>query len=79
MRRPPTERERLARRLNIAAYEALRAVGYPAEVRGFSRHPCPGTQSPIYPCHAPDAWDGSHGCSANHRYRHTNHPHDSDS
>lgn len=74
-----TARERLLVRLNQAAHEALYRWELPTEIRGFSRMPCPGNQSPHYPCTAPDQHVGSHGCSAGHRYHHTNHPHDAES
>ena len=76
MRRPLTDRERLAARINIAAHEALRALGIPDRIIGFSPMPCPGSQAFHHPCHAADEWTGSWRCSAGHRRHHTNHPHD---
>jgi len=79
MRRPPTERERLATRLNIAAHEALRVLGVPDGIRGFSPMPCPGSNAFHHPCKATGAWVGTWRCGAGHRWHHTNHPHDSQS
>ncbi len=73
-RRPLTDRERLAVRINLAAHEALRCWRMPTEIRGFVRHPCPGRDAFHRPCHAPSAWSGSFACV--HFYHLTNHPHD---
>ncbi len=75
IKRPMTARERLKRDLNIAASEALYRYMWPTEIRGMSRHPCPG-KTPFFPnkpCTSPGAHDGSYRCGADHYYFHTNH------
>jgi hypothetical protein len=71
IQRPLTERERLAVRLNRAAFEALFRWRMPTEIRGFNLHPCPGPQAFHHPCRE--------SCGKSHMYHLTNHPHDDQS